>query len=123
MLFIRVNIVDWYVNNLLILHATLIDPIFFIFISFFIYFCGLISFIRNEFDILKSFLSLELLFLSCSFNFIIFSYFIENIYGQIYGLFVLTLAAIDSAIGLSLIIFRFRILGNIFVKYVNLASV
>lgn len=60
---------------------------------------------------------IELILISVSLNFII-SYN-ENLLPQLYIIYVLTIAAIESAIGLSIIITFYKIRGSISLKYLN----
>jgi NADH-quinone oxidoreductase subunit K len=46
----------------------------------------------------------ELMLLSLNLNFIIFSIYLDDMYGQIFSLFVLTVAAAESAIGLAILV-------------------
>ncbi len=51
--------------------------------------------------------------LSLNLNFILFSVYLDDVYGQVFSLFILTVAASESALGLALIILYYRIRGNI----------
>jgi len=55
-----------------------------------------------------------------NFNFIIFSVFLDDIIGQIFALFVLTVAAAESAIGLAILVIYYRIRGTVSIEYINL---
>ena len=56
---------------------------------------------------------LELVLLSLNMNFINFSIYFDDLYGQLFSLFILTVAAAESAIGLAIIIIYFRIKKSI----------
>jgi NADH-quinone oxidoreductase subunit K len=56
---------------------------------------------------------IELILLSVNLNFIVFSVYLDDFYGQIFSLFVLTVAAAESAIGLAILILYYRIRGKI----------
>ena len=58
--------------------------------------------------------------LAVNFNFIIFSFFLDDIVGQIFALFVLTVAAAESAIGLAILVVYYRIRGTVSIEYINL---
>jgi hypothetical protein len=51
--------------------------------------------------------------LSVNLNFIVFSVYLDDAYGQIFSLFILTVAAAESAIGLAVLILYYRIRGKI----------
>jgi NADH-quinone oxidoreductase subunit K len=59
---------------------------------------------------------LELLLLSLNMTFILFSVYLDDLYGQLFSFFILTIAAAESAIGLAIIIIYYRIRGNILVN-------
>ena len=77
---------------------------------FIISLCGIVL---NRRSLLITLMSIELVLLSLNLNFILFSIYHDDIYGQLFSLFILTVAAAESAIGLALIIIYFRIRNNI----------
>ena len=72
---------------------------------------GLVGIIWNKKNFLVLLLCIELMFFSVSLNFIFFSVYTYNVLGQIFCLLVVTSAAAETAIGLSLLIVAYR-LGN-----------
>jgi len=58
--------------------------------------------------------------LAININFIIFSFYLDDILGQIYCLIVLTVAAAESSIGLALLIIYYRLRGGISIDLINL---
>lgn len=87
------------------------------FLIFIIGSCGMFLFRKHIINIL---ISLELLLLSINMNFIIFSCFLDDLLGQLYALMVLTVAAAESSIGLSIIIVYYRLRGGISIDLINL---
>ena len=69
----------------------------------------------NRSNIIIIFISIELMLLSINFNFIIYSRFLDDIIGQTYALFFLTIGAAESAIGLGILISFYRVRKNILV--------
>ena len=63
----------------------------------------MLGLILNRGNILKTIMSLELLLLSVNLSFITFSLYLDDIIGQIFVLFILTLSATESSIGLSIL--------------------
>ena len=57
-------------------------------------------------------MGLEFILLMLNLNFIYFSLYLDDIYGQIFSLFILTVAAAESAIGLAIIIIYYKFLKN-----------
>jgi len=72
--------------------------------------CGLFLNRRNVIVVL---MSMELMLLAVNINFITFSSFFQELSGQIFSLFVLTVAAADAAIGLAIIVIFYRNRGSI----------
>jgi len=79
-------------------------------------FIGLLGVILNRRNILIILMCIELLLLSLNMNFILFSVYLDDLYGQLFSFFILTIAAAESAIGLAIIIIYYRIRGNILVN-------
>jgi len=79
-------------------------------ILFFLSIAGILSYRHSILIIL---MCIELILLSVNLNFIIFSIYLNDFYGQIFALFVLTLAAAESAVGLAILIVYYRIRGKI----------
>lgn len=67
----------------------------------------------NRRNILVILMCIELMLLSVNMNFIAFSHFLDDISGQIFVFFILTVAAAESAIGLAIIVMMFRNKGSI----------
>ena len=64
-------------------------------------------------------MSIELILLSANINFVAFSSFLGDLAGQIFALFVLTVAAAEAAIGLAILVVYFRNRGTIAVEDIN----
>ena len=73
-------------------------------INAFLFFIGLIGLILNRKNILITIMALELILLAINLNFIVFSVYLNDIMGHLFVLFILAIAAIESSIGLSLLI-------------------
>ena len=57
--------------------------------------------------------------LSVNLNLLVFSVFLEDFLGQLLALFVLTVAASESAIGLAILLVYYRLRGTIFINFIN----
>jgi len=88
--------------------------------NFFIFIIGLLGITLNKNNILVILMCLELVLLSLNMNFISFSIYFDDLYGQLFSLFILTIAASESAIGLAIIISHYRSRGNILLNDVTL---
>lgn len=65
-------------------------------------------------------MSLELMLLGVSLNFIIYSVYLDDVAGQVVALFILVVAASESAIGLSMIVVYYRLRGVINISVINM---
>ena len=65
-------------------------------------------------------MSIELMLLSVNINMVAFSAYNGNLEGQIFSLFILTVAAAEAAIGLAILVVFFRNRGSIAVEDVNM---
>ena len=74
---------------------------------------GSVGIIIHRRSILFTLICLELVLLSLSLNFILFSVYFDDVYGQVFSLFILTVAAAESAVGLAIIITYYRVRGSI----------
>jgi len=62
-------------------------------------------------------MSIELMFLSLNNNFLFFSVKLDDIGGQVFSLFILTIAAAESSVGLALLVVYYRVRGSVSVEY------
>ena len=74
---------------------------------------GIVGIVMNRRNILIIIMCVELVLLSLNLNFIIFSVYFDDLYGQLFSLFILTVAAAESALGLAIIIIYYRLRGSI----------
>ena len=86
--------------------------------NIFLFIVGLFGIVLNRRNILIILMCIELVLLSLNLNFIVFSIYFDDLYGQIFSLFILTVAASESAVGLAIIIIYYRIRGNILIGQV-----
>jgi NADH-quinone oxidoreductase subunit K len=82
-------------------------------INFILFFLSLFGMIFNKQSILITLICIELMLLSVNLNFIVLSIYLDDMYGQIFSMFILTLAAAESSIGLAIIILYYRVRGSI----------
>ena len=61
---------------------------------------------------------IELILLSINLNFITFSVYFDDLYGQIFSLFILTVAAAESSLGIAITILYYRIRGTILLEQI-----
>ncbi len=81
---------------------------------------GVFGIFLNRKNVIIIFMSIELILLAVTVNLVAFSAVLNDLVGQVFALFVLTVAAAESAIGLAIIVIYFRNRGSIEVEDVNL---
>jgi len=81
---------------------------------------GVFGIFLNRKNIIVILMSIELILLAVNINFVAFSSFLHDLVGQIFALFILTVAAAEAAIGLAILVVYFRNRGTIAVEDVNL---
>ena len=81
---------------------------------------GVFGIFLNRKNVIIILMSIELILLAVNINLVAFSTHLGDIVGQIYALFVLTVAASEAAIGLAILVVYFRNRGSIAVEDINL---
>ena len=92
----------------------------YILVSVIIFLISFFGLIYNKKSILIILISIELILLSVNILFIVFSIYLDDIIGQVFTLFILTIAAAETSIGLSLLLVSYRVRGNILIDNFNL---
>ena len=80
---------------------------------------GLVGIGLNRKNVVVLLLSIELMLLALNLNWIGFSIAMDDSYGQLFALFVITVAAAESAIGLGLLVVYYPVRGTIAMDWVN----
>ncbi|WP_017941343.1 MULTISPECIES: NADH-quinone oxidoreductase subunit NuoK [unclassified Thioalkalivibrio] len=70
----------------------------------------------NRKNVIVLLMCIELMMLSVNINFIAFSFFLQDLAGQVFVFFILTVAAAEAAIGLAILVLLFRNRGTINVQ-------
>jgi NADH-quinone oxidoreductase subunit K len=81
---------------------------------------GVAGIILNRKNIIIILMSVELILLSVNLNLVAFSAFLGDLTGQVFALFILTVAAAEAAIGLAILVTYFRNRGSIAVEDINM---
>jgi len=74
---------------------------------------SIVGIFLNRKNVIIVLMAIELMLLAVNLNFIAFSHYLQNIAGQIFVFFILTVAAAESAIGLAILVVLFRNLRSI----------
>ncbi|AFR26281.1 NADH-quinone oxidoreductase subunit K [Bartonella quintana] len=96
-----------------------IDITHYLIVSALIFTIGIAGIFLNRKNVIIILMSIELILLSVNLNFVAFSAFFQDLVGQIFALFILTVAAAEAAIGLAILVVFFRNCGSVAVEDVN----
>ena len=80
---------------------------------------GVVGIFLNRKNIIVILMSIELILLSVNINLVSFSIFLNDLSGQIFTFFILTVAAAEAAIGLAIIVVYYRNAGTIHVEEID----
>jgi len=81
---------------------------------------GVFGIFINRKNVIIILMSIELLLLAVNVNLVAFSVYLGEIAGQVFAMFVLTVAAAEAAVGLAILVVYFRNRGDISVEKLNL---
>ena len=81
---------------------------------------GIFGIFLNRKNVIVILMSVELMLLAVNLNLVAFSAFLHDLVGQVFAMFILTVAAAEAAIGLAIVVVYFRNRGSIEVEDINL---
>jgi NADH-quinone oxidoreductase subunit K len=81
---------------------------------------GVAGVVLNRKNIIVVLMSVELILLSVNINLVAFSAFLGDLTGQVFALFILTVAAAEAAIGLAILVCYYRNRGSIAIEDINM---
>ena len=80
---------------------------------------GILGIFLNKKNVIIILMSIELILLAVNINFVAFSQHLGDLVGQVFALFILTVAAAEASIGLAILVVFFRNRGTIAVEDIN----
>ena len=80
---------------------------------------GIVGIFINRKNVIIILMSIELILLAVNINLVSFSIYLQNIVGQIFTMFILTVAAAEAAVGLAIIIIYYKNKGSINVEKID----
>ena len=80
---------------------------------------GIFGIFINRKNVIVILMSIELILLAVNINLVAFSAFLGDLVGQVFALFVLTVAAAEASIGLAILVVFYRNRGSIAVEDIN----
>ena len=84
-----------------------------------IFVIGIVGIFLNRKNVIIILMSIELILLSVNINLVSFSIYLQNLVGQIFTMFILTVAAAEAAIGLAIIVIYYKNKGSINVEQIS----
>lgn len=94
----------------------IIEPFHFLFLAAILFTIGVFGIFLNRKNVIVILMSVELMLLAVNLNFVTFSQMWGNLGGQVFTMFILTVAAAEAAIGLAILVVFFRNRGDIKVE-------
>lgn len=88
-------------------------------VSSILFVMGILGIFLNRKNVIIILMAIELILLAVNINLVAFSVFLNDLVGQIFAMFVLTVAAGEAAIGLAILVIYFRKRGTIAVDDIN----
>ena len=80
---------------------------------------GVMGIFLNRKNVIVIMMSVELMLLAVNINFVAFSSYLNDLVGQVFAMFILTVAAAEAAIGLAIVVVFFRNRGSIAVEEIS----
>ena len=80
---------------------------------------GVFGIFLNRKNVVIILMSIEMMLLAVNINFVAFSHFLGDLVGQVFTMFIMTVAAAEAAIGLAIVVVFFRNRGTIEVEDIN----
>jgi len=84
-----------------------------------IFVIGIVGIFLNRKNVIIILMSIELILLAVNINLVSFSIYLENLVGQIFTMFILTVAAAEAAVGLAIIVLYYKNKGSINVQQIS----
>jgi len=84
-----------------------------------IFIVGIIGIFLNRKNVIIILMSIELILLAVNINLVSFSIYLQNLVGQVFTMFILTVAAAEAAVGLAIIVIYYKNRGSINVEQIS----
>ena len=86
-------------------------------LSLILFLIGILGFVLNRKNIILMLISIEIMLLAITFLILVSSLSHDDILGQVYAIYIITIAGAESAIGLSILVAFYRLRGSIAIEY------
>lgn len=85
-------------------------------LSLILFLTGILGFVLNRKNIILMLISIEIMLLSITFLILVNSLIFDDIIGQLYAIYIITIAGAESAIGLAILVAFYRLRGSISIE-------
>ena len=86
-------------------------------LSLILFLIGILGFVLNRKNIILMLISIEIMLLSITFLILINSFIFDDILGQVFAIYIISIAGAESAIGLAILVAFYRLRGSIAIEY------
>lgn len=86
-------------------------------LSLILFLIGILGFVLNRKNIILMLISIEIMLLSITFLILINSFIFDDILGQVFAIYIISIAGAESAIGLAILVAFYRLRGSITIDY------
>ena len=80
---------------------------------------GVVGIFLNRKNVIIILMSIELILVAVNINLVSFSIYLQDLTGQVFAMFILTVAAAEAAVGLAIIVAYYKNKGSIHVEQIN----
>ena len=91
----------------------------FLTVSALLFVIGVFGIFLNRKNVIIILMSIELILASVNINFVVFSVYLGDLVGQVFAMFILTVAAAEAAIGLASLVCFYRLRNSLFIEDAN----
>ncbi len=96
-----------------------IDLVHYLVLAAMLFTMGVFGIFLNRKNVIVIMMSIELMLLAVNINFVAFSHYLNDLTGQVFAMFILTVAAAEAAIGLAILVTFFRNKGSVAVEDIS----
>ena len=90
------------------------------FIGFSVFLIGVLGFVLNRKNIILMLISIEIMLLAITFLILVSSFSFDDILGQTFSIYIISIAGAESAIGLGILVAFYRLRGSISLTFKNI---
>ena len=91
----------------------------FLFLGSILFTIGVLGIFLNKKNVIIILMSIELILLAVNINLVSFSIYLQDLVGQVFTMFILTVAAAEAAVGLAIIVIYYKNKGSIHVEQIS----